>query len=184
MVALPSVILMMIYGQTRIFFVMARDGLLPEGLAKVHPKWKTPYIVTAFTGIAVAIAGALFPVGQLADISNSGTLFAFFMVSIAVMMLRVKEPGRRRPFRTPFVWIIAPLSAAGCAFLFWNLPHDAKMVLPIWGGIGLVIYLLYGIRKSHLGRGIFQVPELDADAPPGPVPPMPGAPSPTDRNDH
>ena len=180
MLALPSVILMMIYGQTRIFFVMARDGLLPEGLAKVHPKWKTPYIVTAFTGIAVAIAGALFPVGQLADISNSGTLFAFFMVSIAVMMLRVKEPGRHRPFRTPLVWIIAPLSVAGCAFLFWNLPHDAKMVLPIWGGIGLVIYLLYGIRKSHLGRGLFQVPELDADAPPGPVPPMPGAPSPTD----
>ena len=181
MVALPSVILMMIYGQTRIFFVMARDGLLPEGLAKVHPKWKTPYIVTAFTGIAVAIAGALFPVGQLADISNSGTLFAFFMVSIAVMMLRVKDPHRKRPFRMPFVWVIAPISAAGCAFLFWNLPHDAKMVLPIWGAIGLVIYLLYGVHKSHLGRGIFQVHELDADAPPGPVPPMPGAPSPTDN---
>ena len=136
-----------------------------------------------FTGIAVAIAGALFPVGQLADISNSGTLFAFFMVSIAVMMLRVKEPNRRRPFRTPFVWIIAPLSAAGCAFLFWNLPHDAKMVLPIWGGIGLVIYLLYGIRKSNVARGIIEVPELDPDAPPGPVPPMPGAPSPTDRRE-
>ena len=178
--ALPSVILMMIFGQTRIFFVMARDGLLPEGLAKVHPKWKTPYIVTLFTGIAVAIAGALFPVGQLADISNSGTLFAFFMVAIAVMILRVKEPGRHRPFRTPLVWIIAPLSAAGCAFLFWNLPHDAKMVLPIWGGIGLVIYLLYGIRKSHVARGLVDVPELDSDAPPGPVPPMPGAPSPTD----
>jgi APA family basic amino acid/polyamine antiporter len=180
MLALPSVILMMIYGQTRIFFVMARDGLLPEGLAKVHPKWKTPYVVTIFTGIAVAIAGALFPVGQLADISNSGTLFAFFMVSIAVLMLRVKDPNRRRPFRTPLVWIIAPLSAFGCAALFWNLPHDAKMVLPIWGGIGLVIYLLYGIRKSHVGRGLVEVPELASDAPPGPVPPMPGAPSPTD----
>lgn len=172
MLALPSVILMMIYGQTRIFFVMARDGLLPEGLAKVHPKWKTPYIVTAFTGIAVAIAGALFPVGQLADISNSGTLFAFFMVSIAVLMLRVKEPNRKRPFRTPLVWIIAPISAAGCAFLFWNLPHDAKMVLPIWGGIGLVIYLLYGVRKSHLGRGLIEVHETDSDAPPPPVPPI------------
>src|SRR5690606_12855239 len=180
MLALPSVILMMIFGQTRIFFVMARDGLLPEGLAKVHPKWKTPYIVTLFTGIAVAIAGALFPVGQLADISNSGTLFAFFMVSIAVMMLRVKEPNRHRPFRMPLVWIIAPISAAGCAFLFWNLPHDAKMVLPSWGGIGLVIYLLYGFRKSNVARGIVEVHELDPAAPPGPVPPMPGAPSPTD----
>ena len=168
MLALPSVILMMIYGQTRIFFVMARDGLLPEGLAKVHPKWKTPYVVTIFTGIAVAIAGALFPVGQLADISNSGTLFAFFMVSIAVMALRIKDPGRRRPFRTPLVWIIAPLSAAGCAFLFWNLPHDAKMVLPIWGGIGLVIYLLYGFHRSHVGRGLVEVHEDDSDIPPAP----------------
>jgi APA family basic amino acid/polyamine antiporter len=183
MLALPSVILMMIYGQTRIFFVMARDGLLPEAFAKVHPKWKTPHIVTLFTGMAVATAGALFPVGQLADISNSGTLFAFFMVSIAVLMLRVKEPNRHRPFRTPLIWIIAPLSAAGCAFLFWNLPHDAKMVLPIWGGIGLVVYLLYGVRKSHVGRGLVDVPELHPDAPPGPVPPMPGAPSPTDRHD-
>jgi APA family basic amino acid/polyamine antiporter len=180
MLALPSVILMMIYGQTRIFFVMARDGLLPQSFAKVHPKWKTPYIVTLFTGVAVAIAGALFPVGQLADISNSGTLFAFFMVSLAVMILRVKDPKRHRPFRTPLVWIIAPISAAGCVFLFWNLPHDAKMVLPIWGGVGLVVYFLYGIRKSHVGRGLVDVPELAADAPPGPVPPMPGAPSPTD----
>ena len=172
MLALPSVILMMIYGQTRIFFVMARDGLLPEGLTKIHPKWKTPYIVTLATGIAVAIAGALFPVGQLADISNSGTLFAFFMVSIAVLMLRVKEPNRHRPFKTPAVWIIAPLSAIGCLALFWNLPHDAKMVLPIWGGVGLLIYLAYGMRKSHVGRGLVEVHETDKDAPPPPVPPI------------
>jgi APA family basic amino acid/polyamine antiporter len=172
LLALPSVILMMIYGQTRIFFVMARDGLLPEGLTKIHPKWKTPYIVTAFTGIAVAIAAALFPVGQLADISNSGTLFAFFMVSIAVLVLRVKDPHRKRPFRTPLLWVFAPLSAFGCAFLFWNLPHDAKMVLPIWGGIGLVIYFLYGYRKSHLGRGHMEVHENDPDIPPPPATPM------------
>lgn len=172
LLALPSVILMMIYGQTRIFFVMARDGLLPEGLTKIHSKWKTPYIVTLATGIAVAIAGALFPVGQLADISNSGTLFAFFMVSIAVLVLRVKDPNRKRPFRTPLIWVFAPLSAFGCAFLFWNLPHDAKMVLPIWGGVGLVIYFLYGYRKSHLGRGRVEVHETDSDAPPLPVPPI------------
>jgi len=169
LLALPSVILMMIYGQTRIFFVMARDGLLPDGLTKMHPKFKTPYVVTAFTGIAVAIGGALFPVGQLADISNSGTLFAFFMVSIAVLVLRYKDPNRPRPFRTPLLWLFAPLSAVGCAFLFWNLPHDAKMVLPIWGGIGLVIYFLYGVRKSHLGRGLVEVHEDDADIPPPPA---------------
>jgi basic amino acid/polyamine antiporter, APA family len=172
LLALPSVILMMIYGQTRIFFVMARDGLLPEGLTKIHPKWKTPYIVTLATGIAVAIAGALFPVGQLADISNSGTLFAFFMVSIAVLILRVKEPNRKRPFKTPLIWVFAPLSAIGCAFLFWNLPHDAKMVLPIWGAVGLLIYFAYGVRKSHVGRGLVEVHETDSDAPPPPIPPI------------
>lgn len=163
--ALPSVILMMIYGQTRIFFVMARDGLLPQAFAKIHPKWKTPYVVTLFTGVAVAIAAAFFPVGQLADISNSGTLFAFFMVSIAVMVLRAKDPNRPRPFKTPLVWIIAPLSAVGCAFLYWNLPIDAKLVLPVWGGIGLVVYFLYGVHKSHVGRGLVEVPETNPGNP-------------------
>jgi APA family basic amino acid/polyamine antiporter len=183
LLALPSVILMMIYGQTRIFFVMARDGLLPEGLTKMHKRFKTPYVVTLFTGVAVAIAAALFPVGQLADISNSGTLFAFFMVSIAVLILRKTDPNRNRPFKTPLVWIIAPLSAAGCAFLFWNLPHDAKMVLPIWGAVGLVIYFAYGFRKSHVARGLVEVPELSPDAPVGPVPPMPGAPAPGSKEE-
>jgi APA family basic amino acid/polyamine antiporter len=170
--ALPSVILMMLYGQTRIFFVMARDGLLPEKLATVHPKWKTPHIVTAMTGVFVAIAAALLPVGQLADISNSGTLFAFFMVAIAVMLLRARDPNRVRPFRTPAVWVVGPIAALGCIFLYWNLPFEAKMVLPVWGAIGLVFYFAYGFRKSHVGRGLVEVHEEDADAPPQPVPPI------------
>jgi APA family basic amino acid/polyamine antiporter len=156
--ALPSVILMMIFGQTRIFFVMARDGLLPEKLATVHPKWKTPYIVTIFTGIFVAFAAALLPVGQLADISNSGTLFAFFMVALAVMILRVRDPGRPRPFRTPLIWLTGPVAAGGCVFLYWNLPISSILVLPIWGGIGLVVYFAYGYRKSHVGRGLAGTP--------------------------
>jgi APA family basic amino acid/polyamine antiporter len=164
--ALPSVILMMMFGQTRIFFVMARDGLLPEKLATVHPKWKTPHIVTMVTGAFVAVGAALLPVGQLADISNSGTLFAFFMVSVAVLVLRVKEPNRHRPFRTPLVWVVAPIAAAGCVFLYFNLPIDAILVLPVWGAIGLVVYYLYGYRKSHVGRGDIEVHEDDADAPP------------------
>ena len=169
--ALPSVILMMIYGQTRIFFVMARDGLLPQSWATIHPKWKTPHVVTIFTGVCVAIAAAFFPVGQLADISNSGTLFAFFMVAIAVMVLRVKDPNRPRPFKTPAVWIIAPLAMVGCAGLYFNLPLEAMAVLPIWGGLGLLIYFAYGFRKSHVGRGITdEVHELDADAPPTGIP--------------
>ena len=170
--ALPSVILMMLYGQTRIFFVMARDGLLPEKLATVHPKWKTPHIVTMLTGVFVAIAAALLPVGQLADISNSGTLFAFFMVAIAVLVLRVRDPNRMRPFRTPIVWIIAPVAALGCVALFFNLPIEAMLVLPIWGGIGLLVYFAYGRRKSHVGLGKIEIHEEDPDVPPQPVPPI------------
>lgn len=179
--ALPSVILMMLFGQTRIFFVMARDGLLPEKLASIHPKWKTPHIVTAITGVGVAIGAAFFPVGKLADISNSGTLFAFFMVAIAVLMLRKKDPARHRPFRTPAVGIVAPLAIVGCVGLYVSLPIDAMLVLPVWGGIGLVLYFLYGHRKSHVGRGIIDVHEDDADTPQLPVPPMPGAPTPGSR---
>lgn len=169
MIALPSVILMMIYGQTRIFFVMARDGLLPEKLADVHPKWKTPWKVTIFTGLCVAVAGAFFPVGQLADISNSGTLFAFFMVAIAILVLRKTDPHRHRPFKTPMVWVIAPLAIAGTLGLYLNLPMVAKMVLPIWAAIGLVIYFAYSRNHSHVGKGLVEVHEDDSDIPPPPA---------------
>ena len=168
--ALPSVILMMMFGQTRIFFVMARDGLLPERLASIHPRWKTPHVVTLVTGIFVAVAAALLPVGQLADVSNSGTLFAFFMVSLAVLVLRVKDKARARPFKTPLVWVVAPASMLGCVGLYFNLPIDAKLVLPIWGGIGLLIYFLYSFRNSHVGRGLIDMHELVSDAPPAAAP--------------
>ncbi len=160
-VALPSVILILLFGQTRIFFVMARDGLLPEGLSKIHPKWKTPYVVTAITGGIVAFAAAFLPVGQLADIANAGTLYAFMMVAIAVMMLRKTDPNRERLFRTPMLWLVGPATIAGCIFLFLNLPFEAMIVLPAWGAIGMVIYYLYGYKASHLGKGIVEVPEDD-----------------------
>ena len=155
--ALPSVILVLIFGQTRIFFVMARDGLLPEKLSTVHPKYKTPHIVTMLTGGAVAIGAAFFPVGKLADISNAGTLYAFMMVAIAVLILRKRDPARKRAFRVPGVWVVAPLTIAGCVFLFVNLPYEAMLFLPGWGAIGIVIYFLYSRRTSHLGRGIVEV---------------------------
>ncbi|MFS0737821.1 amino acid permease [Sphingomonas sp. 1P06PA] len=167
--ALPSVILILLFGQTRIFFVMSRDGLLPEKLSTIHPKWKTPYIVTALTGAVVAFAAAFLPVGKLADIANAGTLYAFMMVAIAVMMLRKTEPNRPRKFRTPLLWLIGPATIAGCVFLFFNLPLDAMLVLPIWGAFGLLIYFVYGYRSSHLGRGIVEVPELDPNMPDGEV---------------
>lgn len=179
--ALPSVILVMLFGQTRIFFVMSRDGLLPEMLSTIHPKWKTPHIITAITGIGVTLAAAFLPVGKLADIANAGTLFAFFMVAIAVLVLRKREPNRVRPFRTPMPWIVAPLAMLGCIYLYVSLPRDAMLVLPVWGAIGLIIYYAYGYRKSHVGRGIIDMPEADPDAPPVPVAPMPDAPTPGNR---
>ncbi|WP_260483242.1 amino acid permease [Sphingomicrobium flavum] len=155
--ALPSVILVLLFAQTRIFFVMSRDGLLPEGLSAVHPKWKTPYKVTLMTGILVAIGAAFFPVGQLADIANAGTLYAFLMVAVAVMLLRKQRPDFKRSFRTPALWLIGPATVLGTAFLFLNLPAAAMMVLPVWTAIGLVIYFLYSRPRSHLGRGIVEV---------------------------
>ena len=150
--ALPSVILMMLFGQTRIFFVMARDGLLPfsETLSKLHPKYGTPYVVTLITGVAVTIFAAFFPVGVLADISNSGTLFAFLTVSVGVMVLRVREPGRHRPFRTPLIWLVGPLAFGGCAFLLLSLPMHTQMTFLKWTAAGLLVYFLYGYRKSPL----------------------------------
>ena len=177
--ALPSVILVLIFGQTRIFFVMSRDGLLPDVLSRVHPRFRTPHVVTALTGTAVAIAAAFFPVGQLADISNAGTLYAFLMVAVALLTLRMTDPGRPRSFRVPGAWIIAPLTVIGCIFLFLNLPSAAMLFLPGWTIIGLIVYFLYSRSHSHLGRGIVEVPELAPEAPPSVgVPPLPGAPAP------
>ncbi|MBE7526206.1 amino acid permease [Nitrosomonas sp.] len=152
--ALPSVILMMLFGQTRIFFVMSRDGLLPEVLSHVHPRFKTPHIVTLITGMVVTLTAAFLPVGKLANISNSGTLFAFLVVALTVMILRVKDKKRIRPFKTPAIWLIGPLAITGCIILFLFLPLDAKLVFPIWTAIGLVFYFLYGYRKSHVLLGI------------------------------
>ena len=155
--ALPSVILVLIFGQTRIFFVMSRDGLLPERLSRVHPRFHTPHVVTILTGLAVAVGAAFFPVGRLADIANAGTLYAFFMVAIAVLVLRRRDPDRQRHFRVPAVWLIAPLTMIGCLLLFFNLPLAAMLFLPVWGLIGLVVYFLYSRGHSHLGQGVVEV---------------------------
>ncbi len=170
--ALPSVILMMMFGQTRIFFVMSRDGLLPQAFSKIHPKYNTPHVITVITGIAVALFAAFFPVGQLANISNSGTLFAFAAVSIAVLMLRRTDPTRKRPFRTPAIWLTAPVAVIGCVYLFFSLDEKSKLLFVIWAVIGLVVYFAYSRSRSHVGRGIVDVPEAeigDLD------PPVPGA---------
>jgi APA family basic amino acid/polyamine antiporter len=175
-VALPSVILILLFGQTRIFFVMSRDGLLPERLSRVHPKWRTPHVVTLMTGIGVAIGAAFFPVGQLADWANAGTLYAFMMVAICVMILRKTAAGAPRSFRTPALWLIGPATIVGCIFLFMNLPWQAILVFGVWGVIGIIAYMLYGRHVSHLGRGIVEVhePEIHDIEPPIPGVEEPG----------
>ncbi|MET3724262.1 amino acid permease [Sphingomonas trueperi] len=171
-IALPSVILMMMFGQTRIFFVMSRDGLLPEFFSRVHPKWHTPHVITILTGIFVSLFAAFFPVGLLADVSNSGTLFAFAAVSIAVIVLRKTDPNRHRPFRTPAIMVTAPIAIAGCLYLFVSLSGPTIMLFFGWAAVGLVVYYAYSRSRSHVGRGLVDVPEADADAPPQPVPPI------------
>lgn len=170
--ALPSVILMMMFGQTRIFFVMSRDGLLPEFFSRVHPRFHTPHVITILTGIFVSLFAAFFPVGLLADVSNSGTLFAFAAVSIAVMVLRVTDAGRHRPFHTPAVWVIAPISILGCLYLFYSLSAATIELFVAWAVIGLFVYYTYSRSRSHVGRGLNEVHEVDSDVPPSSVPPI------------
>ncbi|MBU6298176.1 MAG: amino acid permease [Alphaproteobacteria bacterium] len=165
-VALPSVVLMMMFGQTRIFFVMARDGLLPPKLASVHSRFKTPHVVTMMTGLVVMFMSAFLPVGKLADYSNSGTLFAFAMVALSVLVLRIRDPKRKRPFRAPMLWLVAPLAFFGCVGLYLKLPLVAILVLPVWGMIGLIVYFSYSRSHSHVGRGIVEVEPLE----PSPIP--------------
>ena len=151
-VALPSVILMMIYGQTRILFTMARDGLMPKMFTKIHPKFSTPHVVTIITGVAVALFAAMFPVDKLADISNSGTLFAFFVVALGVLILRRTQPNRERPFRTPFASIVCPLAMAGCLLLFVSLGTYTLSLFAGWFVIGLLVYFGYARSRSLLAK--------------------------------
>jgi APA family basic amino acid/polyamine antiporter len=153
-ITLPSVILASMYAQIRVFFAMARDGLLPPGLSAVHPRFHTPHRMTIVTGLFVALAAAFLPVGQLADFCNSGTLYAFVVVAAAVMLLRIRQPERKRPFMTPFLWVTAPIAIAGCFLLFFFLPIQAKLLLPIWTAVGLTFYFLYGYRHSHIALGL------------------------------
>ncbi|MCC6560703.1 MAG: amino acid permease, partial [Xanthomonadales bacterium] len=152
-IALPSVILMMIYGQTRILFTMSRDGLMPKMFSDIHPRFFTPHKVTIVTGVAVSLFAAMFPVDALADISNSGTLFAFFVVAAGVMMLRVREPNRPRPFTTPLVWLVGPAAMAGCGLLFVSLGWYTIKLFLIWAVIGMVVYFAYARSRSVLAHG-------------------------------
>jgi APA family basic amino acid/polyamine antiporter len=149
-VSMSAVLLVFQYGQPRIFFAMARDGLLPQWAAKINPRTHIPSSTTLFTGIFVAAWSLIGDAAETYDLTNIGTLFAFMLVSIGVLVLRYKEPDRPRPFRVPFVWPVTVLSAAGCVFIMRGLPQTAWERFVAWLVIGLLIYFLYGYRHSRL----------------------------------
>ena len=149
---LSSVILVMLLGQSRIFWTMSKDGLLPKFVSSVHPKFRTPWLTTIFTGVVVAIFSALFSVREAGSLVSIGTLLAFVIVSIGVLVLRVREPNLPRRFKTPCVWLVAPLGAFSALYLMWFLPWRTWERLIFWFVLGIIIYFLYGVRRSNLAK--------------------------------
>jgi APA family basic amino acid/polyamine antiporter len=151
-VSMSAVLLVFQYGQPRIFFAMARDGLLPQWAAVVDQRTRIPYRTTLLTGVIVAAASLVGDAAETYDLTNIGTLFAFALVCAGVLVLRVVDPARERPFRVPLVWVVAPLGAAACVFVMAGLPVQAWERFGLWLAIGLAIYVFYGMRHSKLRR--------------------------------
>jgi len=148
-ISMTAVLLVFQLGQPRIFFSMSRDGLLPEWFRSVHPRYRTPHVTTIVTGVVVAIASSILGRDEAYDLTNIGTLFAFLIVCLGVLALRIKEPARPRPFRAPLVWLVAPLGAAGCLYVMRGLPTAAWVRFGVWLVIGIVLYFGYGFRHSR-----------------------------------
>ena len=149
-VALPTVILAFFYGQSRIFFTMARDGLLPPSLAKLSPRG-TPVRITIFTAIVVAILAGFIPLGELAALANAGTLAAFTAVSVCMLIMRRRAPEAPRTFRTPMPWVVGLGAIGGCIYLFFSLPVQTQIWFLIWNAAGLAAYFLYARRHAVAG---------------------------------
>ncbi|HJP57879.1 MAG TPA: amino acid permease [Gemmatimonadales bacterium] len=147
---LTSVILVQLLGQSRVFYSMGRDGLLPPFVNKVHPRFRTPWITSILTGVAVAIPAGILPVRDAAKLVSIGTLLAFVIVSIGILVLRIREPELERPFRTPIVWFVAPMGAISALYLMSSLDIETWIRLVVWLAIGLTIYFLYGRHHARV----------------------------------
>jgi basic amino acid/polyamine antiporter, APA family len=149
---LTTVILVLMMGQSRVLFAMSRDRLLPGWLSAVHPRYRTPWLISLITGLVIAVIAALVPLSTLADMVNIGTLFAFVLVSIGVVVLRRTRPDLPRAFRTPWVPVVPALAVLSCLFLMLNLGTLTWWRFLVWMAVGLVVYALYGHRRSRLAR--------------------------------
>src|SRR5216110_825657 len=149
---LSSVILVMLLGQSRVFYSMARDGLLPPFVNKVHPKFQTPYLTSIVTGVIVAFFAAILPIRDAASLVSIGTLLAFVIVSVGILVLRVREPNLPRKFTTPWVWFVAPAGALSAILLMAALPWPTWRRLLVWFAIGIVFYFCYGVHRSKLAQ--------------------------------
>lgn len=152
LIALPSVILVMMYGQSRIFFVMARDGLLPRFLSKVSARSGSPTTITAVTGVFVAIVAGFFRLDEIAELANAGTLIAFIAVAVCMMVLRRRSPELPRAFRCPAPYVVGTLAVLGCLYLLASLPSHTLVRFALWNVIGVLFYLAYGRARSLAGR--------------------------------
>lgn len=149
---ITTVLLVLLYGQSRIFFAMSRDGMVPANVCKIHRRFHTPYRVTILGAIFVSIIAGVFPIGMIAEMANIGTLSAFLIASIGVMVLRKTEPDLKRNFKCPAVWLIAPLAVLSCGYLMANLPLATWHRFGFWILFGLCVYFGYSRAHSVIGR--------------------------------
>ena len=146
---LTTVLLVMMYAQTRAFFAMSRDGLIPQSICKVHPHFATPHRITIIVGLAVAVISGFTPINVIAEMCSVGTLFAFIVSSVGVMIMRKKYPDLARPFRCPAIYVVGTLAIVSCGYIMYNLSSMTWERFWIWRALGLLVYFLYGYRHSR-----------------------------------
>ncbi|MBB5337056.1 amino acid permease [Pectinatus brassicae] len=149
---ITTVLLVLLYGQARIFFAMSRDGMIPAKICKIHPRFQTPYLVTITGCIFVSLIAGFAPIGVIAEMANIGTLSAFFVASLGVMVLRIRKPDLPRTFRCPLIWLVGPLAVLSCGYLMYNLPWETWVRFIVWCIIGFIIYFSYSYKHSFLNK--------------------------------